>query len=73
MPFLAVTLLLLLNTTMVAREARSRWLSNAILGISSLLFAVLRHRRLRPPDLTGVRSPRPDFGHPSLVSQLVLR
>lgn len=41
MPFLAVTLLLLLNTTMVAREARSRWLSNAILGISSLLFAVL--------------------------------
>ncbi len=41
MPFLAVTLLLLLNTTMVAREARSRWLSNAILGISSVLFAVL--------------------------------
>lgn len=41
MPFLAVTLLLLLNTTMVAREARSRWLSNAVLGISSLLFAVL--------------------------------
>lgn len=41
MPFLAATLLLLLNTTMVAREARSRWLSNAILGISSLLFAVL--------------------------------
>ncbi|GAA1838432.1 Nramp family divalent metal transporter [Pseudonocardia alni subsp. carboxydivorans] len=41
MPFLAVTLLLLLNTSMVAREARSRWLSNAVLGISSVLFAVL--------------------------------
>ena len=41
MPFLAVTLLLLLNTSMVAREARSRWLSNAVLGTSSVLFAVL--------------------------------
>ncbi|MEJ8282127.1 Nramp family divalent metal transporter [Pseudonocardia spirodelae] len=41
MPFLAITLLLLLNTRMVAPEARSRWLSNGILGISSVLFAVL--------------------------------
>ena len=41
MPFLAVTLLLLLNTKLVVREARSGWLSNAVLGVSSVLFAVL--------------------------------
>jgi Mn2+/Fe2+ NRAMP family transporter len=41
MPFLAVTLLLLLNTGLVAREARSGRLSNAVLGVSSVLFAVL--------------------------------
>ncbi len=41
MPFLAVTLLLLLNTKLVAPEGRSGWLSNAVLGLSSVLFVVL--------------------------------
>ncbi|ANY07635.1 Nramp family divalent metal transporter [Pseudonocardia sp. HH130630-07] len=41
MPFLAITLMLLLNTNLVAREGRNGWLSNGILGISSVLFAVL--------------------------------
>lgn len=41
MPFLAVTLLLLLNTKLVPREGRNGWLSNAVLGISSLLFLAL--------------------------------
>ncbi|TCK20602.1 Nramp family divalent metal transporter [Pseudonocardia endophytica] len=41
MPFLAITLMLLLNTKLVAPEGRSRWLSNGILGLSSVLFLVL--------------------------------
>ncbi|RZT88124.1 Mn2+/Fe2+ NRAMP family transporter [Pseudonocardia sediminis] len=41
MPFLAITLLLLLNTKRVVAEGRSGWLSNAILGISSVLFLAL--------------------------------
>lgn len=41
MPFLAITLLLLLNTKRVVAEGRSGWLSNAVLGISSLLFLAL--------------------------------
>lgn len=41
MPFLAVTLLLLLNTKLVAPQGRSGWLSNAVLGISSVLFVIL--------------------------------
>ncbi|MFP5020028.1 Nramp family divalent metal transporter [Pseudonocardia phyllosphaerae] len=41
MPFLAITLLLLLNTNMVAKQGRNGWLSNAVLGISSALFLVL--------------------------------
>jgi hypothetical protein len=41
MPFLAITLLLLLNTRMVAPQGRSGWLSNGVLGLSSVLFVVL--------------------------------
>ncbi|MDQ4117695.1 MAG: Nramp family divalent metal transporter [Actinomycetota bacterium] len=41
MPFLAITLMLLLNTKQVAPEGRSGWLSNAVLGVSSVLFVVL--------------------------------
>ncbi len=41
MPFLAITLMLLLNSRRVAREGRSRWLSNGLLGLASALFVVL--------------------------------
>ena len=41
MPFLAITLLLLLNTRRVVPEGRSGWLSNVVLGISSVLFLAL--------------------------------
>lgn len=41
MPFLAATLLVLLNSKRVAREGRSRWLSNGLLVICLLLFAYL--------------------------------
>lgn len=41
MPFLAITLLLLLNTKRVVPQGRSGWLSNAVLGVSSLLFLAL--------------------------------
>ncbi|WP_119065959.1 Nramp family divalent metal transporter [Rubrobacter indicoceani] len=41
MPFLALTLLWLLNSSRTPREHRSGWLSNVALGGSLLLFAVL--------------------------------
>lgn len=41
MPFLAITLMLLLNSTRVAREGRSGWVSNLFLGAASLLFLIL--------------------------------
>lgn len=41
MPFLAVTLLLLLNSPRLPAEARNGWLSNGALAGSALLFAVL--------------------------------
>lgn len=41
MPFLAITLLLLLNSKRVVPQGRSGWLSNAVLGISSVLFLAL--------------------------------
>jgi hypothetical protein len=41
MPFLGVTLLLLLNSKLVAREGRSGWLSNIMLTAASALFFVL--------------------------------
>lgn len=41
MPFLAATLLLLLNNKRFPRELRSRWLSNVILVLALVLFAFL--------------------------------
>jgi Mn2+/Fe2+ NRAMP family transporter len=41
MPFLGITLLLLLNSRRVVREGRSGWLSNVLLVAASSLFVVL--------------------------------
>ncbi|MEQ3550781.1 Nramp family divalent metal transporter [Pseudonocardia nematodicida] len=41
MPFLALTVFLLLNTKLVPREGRSGWLSNTMLVVASVLFAIL--------------------------------
>jgi Mn2+/Fe2+ NRAMP family transporter len=41
MPFLGISLMLLLNSKRVAREGRSGWLSNIMLTAASLLFVVL--------------------------------
>jgi Mn2+/Fe2+ NRAMP family transporter len=41
MPFLAITLILLLNSRRVPAEWRSGWLSNGLLAVSALLFIVL--------------------------------
>lgn len=41
MPFLGITLLLLLNSRRVSREGRSGWLSNVLLTAASALFVVL--------------------------------
>ncbi|MGI6879351.1 Nramp family divalent metal transporter [Microbacterium sp. gxy059] len=41
MPFLAVTLLPLLNTDRVPRAYRNRWYTNAALGLTAVLFVVL--------------------------------
>jgi len=41
MPFLALTLMWLLNGRAMPREWRSGWLSNLLLALSSILFAVL--------------------------------
>lgn len=41
MPFLGITLLLLLNSRRVARDGRSGWLSNILLTAASALFVVL--------------------------------
>lgn len=41
MPFLAITLMLLLNSRRVAAEGRSGWVSNLLLGAASLLFLAL--------------------------------
>ncbi|HEY1073708.1 Nramp family divalent metal transporter [Brevundimonas sp.] len=46
MPFLAGTLLWLLNSDRVPREWRSHGLSNAMLGAAALLFAVLAGKEL---------------------------
>ncbi|OLZ56209.1 Nramp family divalent metal transporter [Amycolatopsis keratiniphila] len=43
MPFLAATLLVLLNTSRVPREGRSRWLSNGLLSICLAMFAYLAY------------------------------
>jgi Mn2+/Fe2+ NRAMP family transporter len=41
MPFLGITLMLLLNSKRVARDGRSGWLSNTLLAAASALFVVL--------------------------------
>ncbi len=41
MPFLAITLIWLLNSSRVPKEWRNGWLSNGLLGASALLFVVL--------------------------------
>ena len=41
MPFLAVTLIWLLNSARVPKEWRNGWLSNGLLGAAALLFVVL--------------------------------
>ena len=41
MPFLAITLMLLLNSRRIAAAGRSGWLSNVLLGASSALFLTL--------------------------------
>ncbi|MXO66049.1 Nramp family divalent metal transporter [Altericroceibacterium endophyticum] len=46
MPFLAITLLLLLNSDRVPAEARNGWLANCVLAGSALLFAVLAVRQI---------------------------
>lgn len=46
MPFLALTLLWLLNSKRTPAEWRSRWLSNAMLAAGGVLFCVLAGREL---------------------------
>ncbi|UVI38682.1 Nramp family divalent metal transporter [Qipengyuania spongiae] len=46
MPFLAITLLLLLNSRQVPAEARNGWLANGVLAGSALLFIVLAAQQL---------------------------
>lgn len=41
MPFLAISLILLLNSKEVSGTGRNHWLSNSMLGIGALLFIVL--------------------------------
>jgi Mn2+/Fe2+ NRAMP family transporter len=41
MPFLGVTLMLLLNSRRIAADGRSGWLSNVLLALASALFVVL--------------------------------
>ncbi len=46
MPFLAITLLLLLNRRDFPNAERSGWLSNSVLGVSALLFVTLCAQQL---------------------------
>ncbi|KZC96074.1 Nramp family divalent metal transporter [Clavibacter tessellarius] len=46
MPFLAITLLVLLNTERTPRAWRNRPLSNTVMGVSALLFVVLGVQQL---------------------------
>ncbi|MDA3805143.1 Nramp family divalent metal transporter [Clavibacter sp. CT19] len=46
MPFLAITLLVLLNTDRTPRAWRNRPLSNTVMGVSALLFVVLGVQQL---------------------------
>ncbi len=46
MPFLAITLLLLLNSSRVPREWRNGWVRNVLMGVCALLFLVLGVQQL---------------------------
>jgi hypothetical protein len=46
MPFLAGTLLWLLNSERVPKEWRSHWVSNSLLAAAAILFAVLAGKEL---------------------------
>lgn len=46
MPFLAITLLWLLNSSRTPSEWRSRWVSNSLMGICAVLFVVLGAQQL---------------------------
>ncbi|MHA7282990.1 Nramp family divalent metal transporter [Arthrobacter sp. TMS2-4] len=41
MPFLAITLLVLLNSTRLASQWRNKWLSNVFLAVTTIVFLVL--------------------------------
>ncbi|QGV78830.1 Nramp family divalent metal transporter [Streptomyces ficellus] len=47
MPFLALTLVWLLNSSRTPREWRNGWLSNGVLGVAGLLFLVLCVEQVR--------------------------
>ena len=46
MPFLAGTLIWLLNSSRTPKEWRSGWISNLLLGAAAVLFAVLAGNEL---------------------------
>jgi len=47
MPFLAITLLWLLNSDRVPREWRNKWVSNVLMGICAIAFITLAVNELR--------------------------
>ena len=47
MPFLAITLLLILNRDRVPREWRNKWFSNVLMAITALVFVVLTFDQIR--------------------------
>jgi hypothetical protein len=47
MPFLALTLIWLLNSSRTPREWRNSWLSNGMLTVAGLLFVVLCAQQIR--------------------------
>lgn len=50
MPFLALTLVWLLNSSRTPREWRNGWLSNGMLAIAGLLFLVLCIKQITDQD-----------------------
>ncbi len=47
MPFLAITLLLILNSDRVPREWRNKWFSNLLMAVTALVFIVLTFDQVR--------------------------
>ena len=47
MPFLAITLLLILNSDRVPREWRNKWFSNVLMAVTALVFIVLTFDQVR--------------------------